>query len=108
MVLEGVHLVPGMLPAEIQGALVVQFVLAIEDVEGHANHFWLRDTTTGGVRAFDRYLDAIGDIRVIQDYIVERARKAGVPVIENANIEAAIAQAMELVLESAERFEKVG
>ncbi len=108
MVLEGVHLVPGMVPAEIEGALVVQFVLAIEDVEAHASHFWLRDTTTGGVRAFDRYLDAIGDIRSIQDYIVARAHKAGVPVIENGNIEAAIAQAMELVLESAERLEKVG
>jgi 2-phosphoglycerate kinase len=108
MVLEGIHLVPGMLPAEIDGALVVQCVLAIEDVEAHASHFWFRDTTTGGVRAFDRYLDSMGDIRVIQDYIVERAHKAGVPVIENANIEAAIAQAMELVLESAERYEKVG
>ena len=108
MVLEGIHLVPGMLPAEIEGALVVQCVLAIEYVEAHASHFWFRDTTTGGVRAFDRYLDSMGDIRVIQDYIVERARKAGVPVIENANIEAAIAQAMELVLESAERYEKVG
>jgi hypothetical protein len=29
-------------------------------------------------------------------------------VIENGNIELAIAQAMELVLERAERFEKVG
>jgi hypothetical protein len=29
-------------------------------------------------------------------------------VIENSNIELAIAQAMELVLESAEQFEKVG
>jgi 2-phosphoglycerate kinase len=108
MVLEGVHLVPGMVPAEIEGALVVQFVLAIEDVEAHASHFWLRDSTTGGVRAFDRYLDALGDIREIQDYIVERADKVGVPVIENANIETAIARAMELVLESAERREKVG
>jgi 2-phosphoglycerate kinase len=108
MVLEGIHLVPGMIPAEIEGALVIQFVLAIDDVEAHASHFWLRDTTTGGVRAFDRYLDSIGDIRAIQEYIVERAEKASVPVIENANIEAAIAQAMELVLESAERFEKVG
>jgi 2-phosphoglycerate kinase len=108
MVLEGVHLVPGMVPAEIEGALVVQFVLAIEDVEAHASHFWLRDSTTGGVRAFDRYLDALGDIREIQDYIVERADKVGVPVIENANIETAIARAMELVLESAERPEKVG
>jgi len=31
-----------------------------------------------------------------------------VPVIENSNIELAIGQAMELVLESAERFERVG
>jgi 2-phosphoglycerate kinase len=108
MVLEGIHLVPGMIPAEIEGALVVQFVLAIDDVEAHASHFWLRDTTTGGGRAFDRYLDSIGDIRAIQDYIVGRAEKAGVPVIENSNIEAAIGGAMELVLERAERFEKVG
>ncbi|HEY3208160.1 MAG TPA: hypothetical protein VGJ58_14495 [Gaiellaceae bacterium] len=108
MVLEGVHLVPGMLQTEIEGALVIQFVLSIEDVEGHASHFWLRDSTTGGVRPFERYLDSLGDIRAIQDHIVERAHKHGVPVIENANIEAAIAQAMELVLETAERLEKVG
>jgi 2-phosphoglycerate kinase len=107
MVLEGVHLVPGMVEAEIEGALVVQFVLAIEDVEAHASHFWLRDSSSGHARPFERYLDAIGDIRNIQDYIVARAEKAGVPVIENGNIELAIAQAMELVLESAERFEPV-
>ena len=108
MVLEGVHLVPGMLPAEIEGALVVEFVLAIEDVEAHASHFWIRDTASEGIRPFERYLESLGDIRHIQAYILERARKAGVPVIENASIEAAIAAAMELVLESAERAEKVG
>jgi 2-phosphoglycerate kinase len=108
MVLEGVHLVPGMLPVEIEGALVVQFVLAIDDVEAHASHFWIRDAFSDGVRPFDRYLDAIGDIREIQAYIVERAVKANVPVIQNGNIEEAIANAMELVLETAERVEKVG
>jgi len=108
MVLEGVHLVPGMVSAEIEGALVVQFVLAIDDVEAHASHFWLRDNASGSARPFERYLDALGDIREIQDYIVARAEKASVPVIENSNIELAIGQAMELVLESAERFEKVG
>jgi 2-phosphoglycerate kinase len=107
MVLEGVHLVPGMVEAEIEGALVVQFVLAIDDVEAHASHFSLRDSSSGHARPFERYLDALGDIRNIQDYIVARAEKAGVPVIENGNIELAIAQAMELVLESAERFEPV-
>jgi 2-phosphoglycerate kinase len=99
MVLEGVHLVPGMVSADIEGALVVQFVLAIDDVEAHASHFWLRDSTSGSARPFERYLDSLGDIREIQDYIVGRAEKAGVPVIENGNIELAIAQAMELVLD---------
>jgi 2-phosphoglycerate kinase len=107
MVLEGVHLVPGMIPAQIDGALVVQFVLAIEELEAHASHFWLRDSGTGGVRPFERYLDSLGDIREIQDYIVARAEKTNVPVIENANIEVAIARAMELVLEAAERVERV-
>src|SRR6185437_12894961 len=83
MVLEGVHLVPGMVSADIEGALVVQFVLAIDDVEAHASHFWLRDSASGSARPFERYLDALGDIREIQDYIVGRAEKAGVPVIEN-------------------------
>jgi 2-phosphoglycerate kinase len=108
MVLEGVHLVPGMIPTEIEGALVVQFVLSIEDVEAHASHFWLRDSSSGHARPFERYLDALGDIRHLQDYIVGRAEKVGVPVIDNGNIELAIAQAMELVLESAERLEPVG
>jgi 2-phosphoglycerate kinase len=108
MVLEGVHLVPGMLPADIDGALVVQFVLAIDDVEEHASHFWIRDSASDGARAFERYLDSIGDIRAIQELILARAHKACVPVLQNANIEDAVARAMELVLESAERAERVG
>lgn len=39
MVLEGVHLVPGMVPVSIEGVLVVQCVLAIEDKAEHASHF---------------------------------------------------------------------
>jgi 2-phosphoglycerate kinase len=108
MVLEGVHLVPGMVPAAIEGALVVQFVLAIRDLEAHAAHFWIRDRASAGLRPFERYLDSLGNIRLVQDYIVERAKRCGVPVIENGNIEEAIGRAMELVLESAERVEAVG
>src|SRR5437016_6143554 len=46
MVLEGVHLVPGMLP-RIDGALVVQCVLAIDDEEEHSTHFMVRDGGRG-------------------------------------------------------------
>ncbi len=106
MVLEGVHLVPGMLPP-IEGALAVQCVLAIEEATEHAGHFFVRDASTQGARAVNRYLDSLPEIRAIQDYIVERARREGVPVIENSNIELAIATVMELVLSSAERLERV-
>jgi 2-phosphoglycerate kinase len=101
MVLEGVHLVPGMLPKQIEGALVVECVLSIDDAEAHASHFWIRDTDSEGVRPYEKYLDAFDDIRLIQTYILGRARKHGVPVVENGNIEAAIGEVMELVLTAA-------
>jgi 2-phosphoglycerate kinase len=101
MVLEGVHLVPGMLPKQIEGALVVECVLAIDDADAHASHFWIRDTDTERVRPYEKYLDCFDDIRLIQTYILGRARKHGVPVIENGNIEVAIQEMMELVLAAA-------
>ena len=53
------------------------------------------------------YLDALDDIRLLQDFIVERARSSGAPVVENASIELSIGTVMELVLSEAERFAKV-
>ena len=105
MVLEGVHLVPGMLPREIEGALVVQCVLGISDAEAHASHFWIRDSDSEGVRPYEKYLDAFDDIRLVQAYIQGRARKNDVTVIENGNIEDAIGEVMELVLSAAEPLE---
>jgi 2-phosphoglycerate kinase len=105
MVLEGVHLVPGMVPRRIDGVLVVNVILAIESEEVHRTHFHVRDVATGGVRAMDKYLEQLEDIRRIQNHIVRRAEKTGVPVIESSNPERAIAELMELVLRSAERLE---
>jgi 2-phosphoglycerate kinase len=108
MVLEGVHLVPGLIPDEpIAGALVAQCVLAIEDEETHASHFTIRDATSGGVRPVDKYMDRFEEIRRIQRHIVARARRNGVPVIENMNMEHAISSVMELVLSGAERLQRV-
>jgi len=102
MVLEGVHLVPGMIPAQIEGALVVHCILAIEDETHHASHFLIRDAASSGVRPMDKYVDALPEIRKIQRYIVERARRNDVPVIENTSLDAAIGSVMELVLATAD------
>ncbi len=105
-VIEGVHLVPGMLTRPIDGPLVVECVIRIKNEETHAGHFWIRDIASDGLRPLDKYLERLGDIRYLQDYIVERAQDVGVPVIENAEREKAIRAVMELVLAAADRVQK--
>jgi 2-phosphoglycerate kinase len=102
MVLEGVHLVPGMLPAQLPDALVVPCLLSIEDETAHAQHFFARDA--GSQRPTAKYLDRFAEIRRLQDYLVERAEREGVPVIENESADEATAAVAELVLSAAERM----
>jgi 2-phosphoglycerate kinase len=105
-VLEGVHLVPGMLP-RIEGALVVQCVLAIEDEEEHTMHFMVRDAGLDGLRPHGKYIERLDDIRRVQDHIVRRARRHKVPVITNTDMRAATDSVLGLVLDSAEQVQRV-
>jgi 2-phosphoglycerate kinase len=108
MVVEGVHLVPGMLSGPRDDATVVQCVLSIQDETAHAAHFWIRDATSQGLRPVDKYLERLSDIRRLQEFIVERARETGVPVIENTNVEDTVRAVIELVLgTAAEQLERV-
>jgi 2-phosphoglycerate kinase len=106
MVLEGVHLVPGMLPP-IEGALVVQCVLAIDDEEEHSTHFLIREAGYEGLRPHAKYIDRLDDIRRIQDLIVRRARRHGVPVVDRPDMREAIDAVLELVLSHAEQVQRV-
>lgn len=104
MVLEGVHLVPGMVATDFPGAFVVQCVVAIEDENLHRSHFWVREYATEGLRPLDKYLDSLPQIRQIQEYLVERARRYDVPVIVNDSLERALGDVMDLVLRRAEQL----
>ena len=94
MILEGVHLVPGTL-AESAGAgcALVETVVAIEDEEAHRSHF----STRPSGRPAERYLSRFDQIRKLQGVLVERARARGVPVIDATNLDAAVAEAMDIV-----------
>jgi 2-phosphoglycerate kinase len=100
LALEGVHLVPGMIPP-VDGAVFCQVLLAIDDEEEHASHFWTRGGE--GLRPFEKYLSALPDIRRVQDYLIARAAKARVPVIENTSIDATVDHVIDLVLAEVER-----
>ena len=102
MVLEGIHLVPGMLP-RIEGALVIECILHIANEDSHRSHFLIRDIVSDERRAGSKYLDHLAEIRRIQTYIAERARKTGVAIVENTDVERATGEVMELVVAAAER-----
>jgi 2-phosphoglycerate kinase len=95
VVIEGVHVAPGMLSAELADrCLVVEAVLVVEDLDLHRAHFEAR----GDRRPAERYLARLDQIRRIQDHLAGKASTRGVAVIDNANIDEALGRVMDLVL----------
>jgi 2-phosphoglycerate kinase len=103
MVLEGVHLVPGLLPAVEESAILSACILKIDDETAHAQHFFTREAGAGTERPMAKYLNRFDEIRRLQDYLVERAEREGVAVIENESANRATSAVAELVLSAAER-----
>lgn len=92
MIVEGVHMVPGMLAcrgAQERTAEIVllQMVVAVTDPRLHKSHFMVREQETSGRRAIARYLKSFEEIRKIQDFILRRAEAEGTLVVDNHNID---------------------
>jgi 2-phosphoglycerate kinase len=97
VVIEGVHVVPGMLADEVAGrCLVVEAVLVVDDPELHRAHFEAR----GDRRPANRYLARFDEIRGLQEYLGGKASERGVAVIDNANIDEALGRVMDLVIQA--------
>ena len=95
IVIEGVHVAPGMLSEELAGrCLVVEAVLVVEDPDLHRAHFEAR----GDRRPAERYVARFDQIRHIQDHLTGKASALGVAVIDNANIDEALGRVMDLVI----------
>jgi 2-phosphoglycerate kinase len=100
LVLEGVHVVPGVpLVAPDEGAIVAEVVLALTSEDEHQSHFVLRAAHTGDARPAGRYLDAFGAIRHVHDFLVAEAHRAGTPVIEASDIDGAVLEVLDIVLD---------
>jgi 2-phosphoglycerate kinase len=93
LVVEGVHMVPGMLGltrppgAGGQDELLLPLVVSVKDKELHRSHFLVREQQTSGSRALARYLAGFEEIRKIQDFLLERAATEGTLVVDNVNID---------------------
>jgi 2-phosphoglycerate kinase len=101
IVMEGIHLVPGLSPrTPFEGALVVELMLMVEDEASHRDHFSLRERQTHDRRDQDLYLDHFTEIRVLQEYLLERARVERIPIVDSSDFDQAVDKALEHVLAS--------
>lgn len=97
VVIEGVHVVPGMLSPELRRrCLVVEAVLVVEDPMLHRAHFDAR----GERRPAERYLARFEQIRRLQAHLEGKAREHEVAVIDNENIDETLGRVMGLVLQA--------
>lgn len=102
LVMEGVHLVPGFI--DLQDESLFHFVLTLKDEEDHINRFHAR--AKDSKRPPEHYIRDIEKIRQIQEHIVGRARKEGVPVLENATLEETATQILNSIYERLQKEAK--
>jgi 2-phosphoglycerate kinase len=97
VVVEGVHVVPGGVhPRVRERCVLVEALVVVDDADLHRGHFSLRP----GTRPAERYLASFDDIRRLQDHLWARARSEGVEIVDNENVDRALARLMELVLDA--------
>lgn len=113
LIVEGVHMVPGMLAwagakERMKEVLLLQMVVAVSDPALHRSHFLVREQETAGRRAIARYLKGFAEIRAIQDFILERARADGTAVVDNVNIDDTVGMVVDALYDVIERSEESG
>jgi 2-phosphoglycerate kinase len=88
LVIEGVHLVPEIIPKRyLEHPNVCTLVVHLSDEEVHRSRFYIRAMGTAMRRPAEEYISHFQQIRQIHDYIVESAGRAGVNAVENLSIE---------------------
>lgn len=100
MVMEGVHVVPGYLSHPWQQEVIqIPLMLTVEDQQLHRDRFVLRERETHGTRPQSAYLRYFDQIRLIQGYMIELSKSAGVPIIPSENLDRAIEKSLEVIVE---------
>jgi 2-phosphoglycerate kinase len=99
LVLEGIHVVPGISPVRTEGALVVSLMLYVDDEDEHFARFGRREGRTRAKRPSQSYEDHFQEIRMLQTWLLETADAAGVPTVEVSDMDDAVERSVELILD---------
>jgi len=94
LVIEGVHIVPGLVSPDDYPFADVHMVILCADEEEHRERFVKRAMEKG---RGGRHLEYFKQIRVIHDFLVEAAEEHGIPVIKNDEIERTVQEVLAVV-----------
>ncbi len=101
VVMEGVHLVPGLLGLDaLENVNIVELVLVQPNEEKHHKNFEVRESQTENRRSFKKYVEHFQEIRVIQEFIIAQAREQQVPIIELSDFDEGLEQVLELTMQT--------
>ncbi len=95
MVIEGVHLVPGLLNIDkFEDDAFIHFFVLTTDEEIHKERFVKRamDIKRGG-----KHLEYFRENRIINNYLVKQAFEHNVPVINNLEIDSTVKRMLSLI-----------
>jgi len=111
LVVEGVHIVPGMLATagareRMEEALFLPMVVSVSDPNLHRSHFIVREQETSGQRALARYLKGFEEIRKIQDFVLGQAETEGTLVVDNVSIDDTVGTVVDALYDLIEETEE--
>jgi len=97
IVVEGVHLLPGLVPfPDLEGsAHQIPLVLGTLDEEAHRSRFIAR--SRAGRRHADRYLENFASIRAIQDHLLHQAEIRDWPLLDTSDGEPPVIETLRVV-----------
>ena len=108
VIIDGVHLVPGMGDTSIleDKAFVSSLSLIVSDRENLEGRFAKREAEAPG-RSAHQYLSGMDGILTIQEHIVERSIEENIPVIDTTAVEDATSAAVMVLVEQLQEEEEV-
>jgi 2-phosphoglycerate kinase len=101
LILEGIHLFPGLVDlGAVSDTLIVQVVLTVEHSDDLVDRFEGR--AAGSERPAGRYEEGLEAIRKLQAHLVATARRSGIPVIENRELDATVRRVLDVIFAAVE------
>jgi 2-phosphoglycerate kinase len=101
VILEGIHLFPGLVDLDaVSDGLVVYVILTVDDRDALVDRFEGR--ARDSERPAGRYEEGLEAIRNLQAHFVNAARRSGVPVIENLQVDTTVRRLLDLIFAAVE------